>query len=310
MESLTKPKISIEQICAVFKRLYNAKPTSIREATNGWFGAVFFVELPTGHKVLKVAPSPSVPVLRYERDLLSAEVQVMGLVAESSTVPVPTVEFFVGQDSELGSPYMICQKLEGVTLGSKLKELTPEQRHQIDLQIGTILSQLHQIKCSTFGTFLGPHFPTWREAFSHLVADLKQDAIDASVQVNSAIFDLFDKYASSLDGVLDASLVHWDMWDENILIDPETLTITGVVDFERAMWGDPLLEWNFKDASKVLLENSPHIPQDNDAQTRRNLYSLYLGLILVIETTYRGFNDEHLAWCRGEVAKAVASLED
>ncbi|HLO99768.1 MAG TPA: phosphotransferase, partial [Fimbriimonas sp.] len=225
-------------------------------------------------------------------------------------VPVPAVDFFVSQDSELGSPFMISQKIEGVTLGSRLKELTPEQRIHIDREIGAILSNLHQVGGSQFGTYLGPHFTTWPEAFMHLVSDLEQDARDASVQLDPGIFTLFDRHAASLESVKEARLVHWDMWDENILIDPATLSITGIVDFERALWGDPLLEWNFITPSATLLEACPHIVLDKDAQIRRSLYSLYLGLILVIETKYRGFNEDHLTWCRGQVAKAVSSLDN
>ena len=40
-------------------------------------------------------------------------------------------------------------------------------------------------------------------------------------------------------------LVHWDMHNGNIFVDPATLASDRRIDFERALWGDPLMECNF-----------------------------------------------------------------
>lgn len=309
MESLTKPKITRLQIENLFVHHFGERPEVIEEATNGWFGAVYMVALSERQLVLKVAPPNSVKVLRYEKGLLAAEAAVNGLVSENTHIPVAPVQFFVSQDGYLGAPYMITDRIEGVTLGSVLKNLTTDQRNEVDCQIGDILSQLHAIQGPSFGMWNGPHFDNWHDAFLHLTADLQQDAIDASVQVESSFFELFHLHAEALREVETPSLVHWDLWDENILINPETLQITGVVDFERAMWGDPLLEWNFKKPSASLLASYPSYPADPYAATRRKLYTLYLALILVIETTYRGFPKDHLAWCEGELRQAVEALD-
>jgi hypothetical protein len=39
--------------------------------------------------------------------------------------------------------------------------------------------------------------------------------------------------------------VQWDLWDGNVLVDPASGALTGYLDFERALWGDPLLEFQF-----------------------------------------------------------------
>lgn len=40
------------------------------------------------------------------------------------------------------------------------------------------------------------------------------------------------------DAVKTPTLVHWDMWEGNIFI--KDGTITGIIDWERAMWRKPL----------------------------------------------------------------------
>jgi len=39
-------------------------------------------------------------------------------------------------------------------------------------------------------------------------------------------------------------LVHWDAWDANFFV--KDGKITGILDFERALWADPLMEAQFR----------------------------------------------------------------
>ena len=52
--------------------------------------------------------------------------------------------------------------------------------------------------------------------------------------------------APALDDVRVPQLVHWDLWDGNIFVEPKTGQITGIIDFERALWGDPLMEFQYR----------------------------------------------------------------
>jgi len=51
---------------------------------------------------------------------------------------------------------------------------------------------------------------------------------------------------SRLDALRDVTeprLLHWDLWDGNVL--RKEGRVSGIVDFERAIWGDPLMEFYF-----------------------------------------------------------------
>jgi hypothetical protein len=83
--------------------------------------------------------------------------------------------------------------------------------------------------------------------------------------------------------------------------------ITGILDCERALWGDPLMEINFgafgvnpavREGYGVDLLAGP------DARTRRALYNAYLWLIMIIECTYRGYDN------RQQEQRARAKLVD
>ena len=47
-----------------------------------------------------------------------------------------------------------------------------------------------------------------------------------------------------LDEVSEPALVHWDLWAGNVFV--KDGKITGITDFERALWGDPLMEHYFR----------------------------------------------------------------
>ena len=87
-------------------------------------------------------------------------------------------------------------------------------------------------------------------------------------------------------------LVHWDLWDNNVFVDPDTLAVVGLIDFERVLWGDPLMEAQFlgRRAHDDMVDDSgtPLFDQAH-AATRRRLYDLYLYLVMTVECAYRNY---------------------
>ena len=54
--------------------------------------------------------------------------------------------------------------------------------------------------------------------------------------------DLLEKNRKHIDREVPSSLLHMDVWAQNILIDSEG-NVTGVLDWDRALWGDPEIEY-------------------------------------------------------------------
>lgn len=94
--------------------------------------------------------------------------------------------------------------------------------------------------------------------------------------------------------------------------------ITGIIDHERAFWGDPAAEL-------VSLAFGGDAGPDSDLvagyvqaggrldftpafRHRLALYGLYLGLLLVVECGPRGYGADHLASCRRTLNERVAEL--
>ena len=124
------------------------------------------------------------------------------------------------------------------------------QEQVVDAQVAGLLRQMNSITHTTFGRQApsAPTFARWSSAFVALFDDALADGEAASVELPVAyetIRALIRESGDVLDEVTAPCFVHWDLWDSNVFVDPDTLSVVGVIDFERALWGDPLMEGQF-----------------------------------------------------------------
>ncbi|MEV4200419.1 phosphotransferase family protein [Micromonospora globbae] len=278
----------------------------------GGFAAVWWVRLDDGREaVLKVAPPPDARLLRYERDLCAAEARYFRLVAaHAPRVPVPPL-LHHGADPAYGEWLVM-----GLLPGRSLADLAADggmDDGPARFDSGVALAALHTVTGARFG-YDDAHRPsgaTWREAFGAMVDALLADAADWDVRLPAApewIRALVGRHAPALDAVRRPALLHFDGWDGNVLAAPGPdgrLRLTGLVDGERFLYGDPLMDL----VSPLLLrkvEDEPDhpvlrgyrsaAPLDLDAAAARrlSLYRMYLYLLMVVEMPSRGMTpDSH-----------------
>jgi fructosamine-3-kinase len=127
--------------------------------------------------------------------------------------------------------------------------------------------------------------------------------------VQSQILD----HLSCLEQVQTPHLVHWDLWDGNIFIDPVSRRITGLIDFERALWADPLMEANFGAFGinpSFLNGYGVEMVRTPAQLERRSLYNIYLYLIMIIECYFRKYeSDQQEKWARQKLITELERLD-
>lgn len=312
MESLTKPVVRREDVARAAKAAVGDIPVGVKELTDGWFGAAFDLTFDRRKNlVLKVAPAPGATLLRYEANLMAAEVAASRLVREKTTLPVPEIVFYDDRRTVTPFQYFLVEKLRGAPLNQVKDSVAPEVLAAVYAQVARHLREMHDaIPAPAFGLFGGPTYPTWRRAYEAWMDDLRQDAADFGVDGLDEAFAIAAQLAPALDGVTQGSLIHWDLWDGNIFIDPATGEITGYIDFERARWADPLMEHNFLHASPEFWAQYGAPSEADMAPVRVMLYRLQLHLILVIESYSRGFDAGHLTWARQELVNVTQAAND
>ncbi|MGS2616849.1 phosphotransferase family protein [Micromonospora sp. LZ34] len=274
----------------------------------GGYATVWWVRLDDGGEVvLKVAPPPTVPLLRYERGLTAAEARYFRLVAaHAPQVPVPPV-LHHGTDPARGE-WLVTGRLPGRSLSELAASGVDGGRARYDF--GTAMAAVHRVTGDRYGYGYGrTGGSTWAEAFAAIVEDLLADAADWGVPVPAErIRSLVRRHRPLLDQVRRPALVHFDGWDGNVLAVPDgdgPPRMCGLVDGERYLFGDPLVDL----VSPLLLrraEDEPDHPflrgyaaaADDppvfDAAVRRRLglYRMHLYLLMTVEMPSRGMTPD------------------
>lgn len=318
VHSLSKTPLTQAELAAIAVRHFpNARLVATTELTEGFYNTAYRLDLDSGLTcVLKVAPPRQVTILRYERNILAAEVSVMRLVRERTSMPVPAILADDASGSIIGPPYYLMDFVPGEALHKLRGSLTSEDQHRIDFRMGQYLKEMNSITGVDFG-YCAPgslRSRTWRSAFDGMLQGVLADGQDADVVLPLPYRELYSALSRHLWATEDVEvpcLVHWDLWDGNIFVDPGSREITGIIDFERALWGDPLMEVNFRtlDPASSFAAGYGGVETSPSARVRRLLYNVYLYLIMVIECTYRQYptqDQEH--WSRIQLEHDLAEL--
>lgn len=276
---------------------------------DGWYNAAYGLTLEDGRRgVIKIAPPDSIEIMRYEKDIMVSEVKAMSLLA--GMIPLPKNLAADLEGRLIGRPLYIMQWLEGKPLNHCYEELGSEALGRVREEAGRIVKTVSSVKNDAFGMLAGPFFATWKEAFSHLFSDVLSDGERKEVDLPYPLLRrVLSEGQESLDAVTEPRLLHWDLWDGNIFVDAQG-QITGIIDFERALYGDPLMEHGFMELHPEFL--SGYGKSELEApkgQVRRRLYNLYLFLIMSIEGYYRHYTDPWAEqWGRAKAKEALISL--
>jgi aminoglycoside phosphotransferase (APT) family kinase protein len=253
------------------------------ELTEGTFNTVYRIGT---NLILKLSPDPAAPVLSHEHDLIHTEAEFYR--AALGQAPLPEVV-------HIGDDYLLMTALPGTTMQSA--GITGAERGRLRRELGQIVASLHEVTGSGFGYPQKGLVASWSEAFLSMVNDVLADAARFVVelpqpaeQIRQLVLDRVDL----LDAVRTPRLIHFDLWDGNILV--EDGRITGLVDGERAFWGDPVAEFVsltlFSTVDDELLAGYGAAVDGE----KLSLYRVYLYLIMLVEGTPRGYQGaEHEA---------------
>jgi fructosamine-3-kinase len=169
-------------------------------------------------------------------------------------------------------------------------------------ECGAAIARLHGVTGDQFGyTGARPHAETWLEAFTAMVEALLDDAAAwrvelpvEPVRIRAAV----SAHAGLLGTVTTAALLHFDLWDGNVLATADG-HVSGLVDGERYLFGDPLLDFASAAIYRDIFDEPGHpflrgyqsvrpFAIDDGVRRRAWLYQLYLYLLMAVEFPSRG----------------------
>src|SRR6266566_3432766 len=231
-----------------------ATPLRLTPIRTGKHNASFWVDSDQGRFVLRVAPPDQIGFLFYERWMMRQEPELHRLIRDCTTIPVAQVVAADFSRSQIDRDFVLLSALPGIPLS----EAAALDRSAINCalqQLGGYLRQLHALTAPTclglnaYG-YLGAHKPiapqpSWWDAFRVMWHRLLDDVVRSGSYTPAeadALRDLLEEHREHFDRAVTSRLLHMDVWGQNILVDAHG-NVTGLVDFDRAVWGDVEIEF-------------------------------------------------------------------
>lgn len=265
----------------------NIKLENIDVPPQGMSSSVFFIKLANGTEC----------AVKYGNDAMK-DIPALDLIAKKQVnlpVPVPVASFVFGD-----VPVIILKRIQFPLFES----VSVEEMQKYVPSIVKNLHELHKIKSDKPGR-LGEEYKeeTWKGMLLSIFNGndfdwtevAERESLDKEL-ILSSVDNITKKIENTVFELKEYSLLHTDFNQRNLFIDPSSHEISGIIDWEDAMFGDPLYDfarvrmymWHFNFNEKSI---NDYYDLMNFSATQRDLEDLYW-LSRVIQ--YLGWYSEEL----------------
>lgn len=274
--------------------------STVRAIGAGLYNDSYSVDCERGQFVLRIAPADDIPKLFYEVDMMRSEPGIHKLVAEKTDVPVPRVVHYDFSRKTIDRDFLVMEYLPGNSGLFSEREL------------GGYVRQLHGIESDMCGypERKAPTRKDWPDLFMEYVQMILDDCLSCGViekAERDGMFEVYEENGFAVERIRPVFL-HLDLWSQNILT--ANGKITGMLDFDRGLYGDPELEFAVLDtygySSDDFFEGyGEERPCDEKARVRQKLYIVYELIKYAFIRTARGGS---IATGRGFVERCALIL--
>jgi aminoglycoside phosphotransferase (APT) family kinase protein len=213
---------------------------------HGENSAVFDVELADGAPGLVIKIYPDSLHWKMQKEILIARLMSEHRLA----APVPRILHADESKTLIGFTFIVMDRLQGASLADLERSLSASESLSIHAEMGRLLRDIHAITLEGFGyigtggvvTPFASNRAYMSSQFDRKLADFSSlgDAPDVAARIGSHVA----RRTALLDGCATPSLCHYDFHPGNILAARQdgALHLTGLVDLENAIAGDPLMD--------------------------------------------------------------------
>jgi aminoglycoside phosphotransferase (APT) family kinase protein len=303
-EDALPSRLTAEQVAAICRRAFGRPTplTSVRELVGGTINSAYLLTIePARNVLLRVAPPPS-PSTSWDTAALMRREHAMRpfFAAIAHLMPQPLLVDFTHQ--LIDRDFMVQTYIEGERWDAVADDLTPAAHTALWQQFGTILGAIHATRGTVFGLpEPGMQFARWSQAivalFERIHADMRTGQLDAAAL--DVIMPAIRTNTWLLDEMTEPRLLHGDLWLFNLIIQDQhtdSPRIVGVLDADRAWWGDPMADWTMfvldkadgpgmNDARAAFWQAYGQPQRTTSAQLRSHVYdAMHAGIALLWAT--------------------------
>ena len=273
------------------------KITVYTELSEGLCNIAYRIEFSDGSKsILKIAPQYNSTLLRNEKCLMNAEVNAMKLAENIGDVRTAKVQYYDTGKTLCTGDYFIMECLEGESLVSIKDTLSEEEKDQIYSEVGNIVRDIAKIKGEHFGQLYdgAERFDRLYDFVKMLIRNVLADASEKDILIGVSpeeILSLLDAH-KDVFGEVSPVLVHYDLWEGNIFV--KNGHVCALIDWERALWGDVLMEDRFRrhSVNDAFLEGFGQTGFSEAERKRILWYDIVLYLGMMTEGKFREYPDD------------------
>ena len=297
--AITKNKQSKENIERMVASAFPGKELlSYVELTEGMCNVAYLITFSDGTKsILKIAAESVTGYLTNEVNMMDAEVKAMELVRDKIPAKVAKIEKFDNTRSLCSGTYFFMEYIEGENYFSVQDTYTEQEKDQISYRLGRIVKDMVSITSDKFGQ-LGDEnhrFSTQYRLLKHMLSNVIGDADKKNVKYFISGKELLAMLEADKDifgEVTKPSLIHYDLWEGNIFVKDKQ--VVGVIDWERALWGDPLMEDRFRRHTRTASFLKGYGQEEFTQSQMRRIYwyDILLYLTMMTEGQYREYEDD------------------
>jgi len=195
-------------------------------------------EVSDGQQTWIVRRPPLGHVLATAHDMVR-EYRVMSALQDTD-VPVPTTYALCRDDSVLGAPFYVMERMAGTPYrrAEELAALGPERTRAISERLVDTLTALHAVEPASVGL---ADFGRPEGYLARQVARWKKQLDASYCRDLPAAEELHARLAADVPPESAAGIVHGDYRLDNVLVDADD-QLTAVLDWEMATLGDPLAD--------------------------------------------------------------------
>ncbi len=292
----TKHELALSDIQRVCEEKLDGVLMQVYPLADGLCNALYLLEFSNGHKAVLKASSPDKKGLRRgEQWLMDSELAALNLMKNVPGIPVPQVIVQDNSGKVLDAPYFIMEYIEGISMGNMKKEWPDTEKTIWNHRIGRLARSIASFSGESFGILAsGRTFSTFMEFFQDFLSMLIMDAEDGRIDLGVSSDKLYSRLSdsrSAMEEVTEPKLVHYDLWENNLIVRKDR--IVGVLDWERAMYSDPLMEERFRNYAihPSFLMGYGKTEFTSDERERCLWYDMAMDAAPMIEVFYRQYDD-------------------
>ena len=295
---VTKNVQSREAIEKIIKNAFPGKKmTSFAELSEGLCNIAYRIEFSDGEKsILKIAPQFNHTLLRNEKCLMNAEVNAMKLAENIPSVRTAKVQYYDTSKTLCTGDYFIMECLEGESLVAVGDKLSESEKALIYSEIGGIVRDIAKITGVRFGKLYdgAESFDKLYELVNMLIRNVLADASEKDIFIGvspEVILSLLEAHKAAFEDVSPV-LVHYDLWEGNIFV--KNGHVCALIDWERALWGDVLMEDRFRrhSVNDAFLQGFGQTEFSRSERIRILWYDVILYLTMMTEGRFREYPDD------------------